>query len=182
MPIRFGDHWELWDNVQEAYGEAGEKLEGDLVQVGDDGEKYIEYLVQLDVPDVTTPEEVDVTAEEEEIKLQVPDDLLFDFDESVLKEEAKETLDEIIGELGTLPEGTAIHINGHTDNVGDPDYNLKLSEDRAAAVFEYLVASGEADHLAIEKFGFGDTSPIGPNDSESERSRNRRVEIVINPQ
>jgi len=135
----------------------------------------------LDAPDLNPPEEVGMTVEEE-IKMQVPDDLLFDFDESALKKEAKETLDAILEDLADLEEGTVIHINGHTDNVGESDYNMNLSEERAHAVWDYMQEHGKVDALDVHIKGYGDTKPIALNEEEEGRSKNRRVEIVINPQ
>src|SRR5699024_12378191 len=82
--------------------------------------------------------DVDLTMEEEEIKMQVPDDLLFDFDENKLKSEAKETLDEIIEDLSDLGSEVDIQINGHTDNQGDADYKITLSKERTEDVAEYF--------------------------------------------
>lgn len=71
-----------------------------------------------------------------------------------------------------------IHIAGHTDNVGDPRLNLALSEYRAKVVARYLTRRGIA-HERITTEGFGSKQPIGDNTTESERSKNRRVEITI---
>src|SRR5699024_2688702 len=104
--------------------EKGEQLEGDLVKEDDDGNYYVEKQVEIVAPELDPPEEVDITKQDEEMKLQVPDDVLFDFDESDLKDDAKETLDELISDLEGLDEDTELEINGHTDNEGDPDYNM----------------------------------------------------------
>ncbi|GAA1074041.1 hypothetical protein GCM10009576_099230 [Streptomyces rhizosphaericus] len=111
----------------------------------------------------------------------MPDDLLFDFDESSLKEDAKATLDDVIKDLQKLEDNTKIQINGHTDNVGEADYNLKLSKERADAVWAYLKENGEVSGLDVEIEGYGDTKPIASNKDEEGQERNRRVEIVINP-
>lgn len=182
LPIKFEPDSSSWDNVKEAYGEKGEKLEGELVKTTDEGHQYIEKIVKLDAPELTTPEEVDLTVADEEIKMQVPDDLLFNFDESKLKSEAKATLDEIIKELEELPSGAVIHINGHTDDVGEADYNMELSERRAQSVLDYLQKNGDIGHLNMSTHGFGETKPRQSNEEEEGRSKNRRVEIVINPQ
>ncbi|GAB4043816.1 PA14 domain-containing protein [Spirosoma litoris] len=71
-----------------------------------------------------------------------------------------------------------IHIAGHTDNVGDPRLNLALSEYRAKVVATYLTQRGIADDR-ITTEGFGSKRPLGDNTTESERSKNRRVEITI---
>src|SRR5699024_5391220 len=138
--------------------------------------------VPIDVPEINPPEEVDLTFKEEEVKMQVPDDLLFDFDDSTLKKEAMETLDDIIIELENLETDTPIHINGHTDNQGDPDYNLNLSEERAEAVWEYIQENGDIDTLNVHVEGFGETKPITSNDDSVGQERNRRLEDIINPQ
>lgn len=182
MPIAYEPDRNSWEDVVAVYGEEGEKLEGDLVHKGDDGMYYAEIKVMLDAPDLNPPDEVGMTVEDEEIKMQVPDDLLFDFDESNLKKEAKDTLDDILKDLANLEEGTVIHINGHTDNVGDPDYNMNLSEERANAVWDYMKKHGKIDALDVHIQGYGDTKPIASNEDEEGRSKNRRVEIVINPQ
>src|SRR5699024_11443679 len=66
------------------------------------GDQYIKLSIDFAGPEINAPKDVDLTMEEEEIKMQVPDDLLFDFDENKLKSEAKETLDEIIEDLSDL--------------------------------------------------------------------------------
>lgn len=77
--------------------------------------------------------------------------------------------------------GKRILVAGHTDNVGDPASNLRLSVARAAAVRDWLVdASGlSTTQFAIQ--GYGDTRPIADNDTQEGRARNRRVEITLVP-
>lgn len=69
-------------------------------------------------------------------------------------------------------------IDGHTDNVGSDELNMKLSDGRAAAVKAYLVSKGiSADRLESE--GFGETSPVADNNTATGRSKNRRVELKV---
>jgi len=74
--------------------------------------------------------------------------------------------------------GVAIRIEGHTDNVGDPKYNLELSERRAISVREGLVSRGVAPGRLTTR-GFGESKPIAPNKAPAGRARNRRVEFII---
>jgi hypothetical protein len=69
-----------------------------------------------------------------------------------------------------------VEISGHTDNTGQSEYNQKLSEYRANAVKEFLIKEGCNANMLIS-IGYGDTKPIYSNQTETERARNRRVEI-----
>lgn len=71
-----------------------------------------------------------------------------------------------------------VQINGHTDNVGKPADNLKLSTDRAKAVVDYLVSKGVTGTRLLYK-GFGETKPVADNKTEEGRARNRRTEFVV---
>ncbi|MFK7809482.1 MAG: OmpA family protein [Saprospiraceae bacterium] len=71
-----------------------------------------------------------------------------------------------------------IRVNGHTDNVGSEEDNLKLSNNRAKAVYDYLVANGiSSDRLSYK--GFGETEPIADNETPENRRLNRRTEFVV---
>jgi len=70
-----------------------------------------------------------------------------------------------------------LEIQGHTDNVGAPAANLKLSQDRAAAVKAYLVQGGVAA-ARLTTSGLGDTKPVADNRTDAGRAENRRVELV----
>ena len=77
--------------------------------------------------------------------------------------------------LQQFPQGR-IRIEGHTDNTGPDNVNLRVSRDRAAAVANYLMARGiPSDQLLAT--GYGSTQPIADNSSEAGRARNRRIEI-----
>ena len=69
-----------------------------------------------------------------------------------------------------------MQIEGNTDNVGDDNKNLKLSQDRAAAVKKYLVNKGIAEDR-LTAIGFGETRPIADNKTAAGRSKNRRVDL-----
>ncbi len=99
------------------------------------------------------------------------EDVLFDFDKALIK--STFMLDEAITLLKANPE-INVEIQGHTDNVGDPAYNVNLSQRRAEAVMEYMIASGVSSSRLRAK-GYGDTRPHVSNDSDRGRALNRRV-------
>ncbi|MBS6468030.1 MAG: OmpA family protein [Bacteroides sp.] len=100
----------------------------------------------------------------------------FEFDKSTIKKESYPYLDKI----ARLMKNTPIHIivKGHTDNVGNADYNMKLSKARAEAVYNYLLEAGvDKSHLTYEYYGM--TRPIATNDTPEGQLMNRRVEFEI---
>ena len=86
-------------------------------------------------------------------------------------------LEEVVRIMKEHPE-VRVEIQGHTDNIGSEDYNLKLSEKRAEAVKAYLVKRG-IDAGRLETRGYGESRPIDSNDTELGRARNRRIEFVV---
>jgi len=104
-------------------------------------------------------------------------DVLFDTGKYTLKPGAREKLAKVAGILLAYP-GLNIEVDGHTDNVGGDEFNQKLSEQRAGAVRDYLVAQGVAANSVTAK-GFGKTQPIDTNDTAAGRQINRRVELVV---
>lgn len=91
-------------------------------------------------------------------KITVAADALFDFDKAVLRPEGKAKLDELAAKAGEIKLEVILAV-GHTDRLGSAGYNQKLSEKRAAAVKEYLVAKGiEANRVYTE--GKGETQPV----------------------
>jgi OmpA-OmpF porin, OOP family len=101
--------------------------------------------------------------------------ILFDFDKSNIKPDSFVVLDEIVEYLETN-KGIMMEIQGHTDNKGTAEYNMKLSYRRADSVRKYIVGKGIApDRLKVNGFGF--SNPVIPNDSDENRTRNRRVEF-----
>jgi len=103
--------------------------------------------------------------------------ILFDSGKATLKAESAAALAPV-GELLKSDAGLKLEIQGHTDNVGQPPVNLKLSQDRAAAVKAYLVQSFGIPAARLTTAGFGDTRPVSDNSAEAGRAQNRRVELV----
>lgn len=96
---------------------------------------------------------------------------------SILTDPSKKLLDEVAELLNTHPE-LQINIEGHTSSEGDPRYNQRLSETRAEAVKNYLLAKGvSADRLA--SIGYGSSQLLNQERTATERSLNRRVELKL---
>ena len=113
----------------------------------------------------------------EGIQVTFASGLLFDFDSDVVRSEARTNLRNLAASLDKYP-GSDLLIAGHTDDVGSDAYNLGLSERRADAAVSYLAGQG-VSRSRMRARGLGETEPVAPNDSESGRSRNRRVEVAI---
>ena len=104
-------------------------------------------------------------------------DVLFDTARYSLKPGAREKLAKVAGIILGHP-GLRIAVEGHTDSVGGDDYNMKLSDNRANAVRDYLVAQG-LNGGSITAEGFGKTRPVADNSTSAGRQQNRRVELVV---
>lgn len=104
-------------------------------------------------------------------------DVLFDFNKYTLKQGAREKLAKVSGILLAYP-GLKIQVEGHTDSVGSDAYNMKLSQQRADAVREYLVTQGVPPGT-VTAVGLGKADPVASNDTAAGRQQNRRVEMVV---
>lgn len=115
--------------------------------------------------------------------ISLPGDLLFDFNQSAIRPEAASMLEQVAGILESMPFAH-VQVAGHTDDVGDPDYNLVLSVKRATSVQEYLrgVLPEEGQQYRWTTTGYGETVPVADNETEEGRQRNRRVDLIISPQ
>jgi outer membrane protein OmpA-like peptidoglycan-associated protein len=113
-----------------------------------------------------------------------PADVLFDFDRSDLRADARTALQAIVGDLTVRTPNAAITVEGHTDDVGDDAYNQRLSEQRADAVATWLISDGGINAHRITTTGHGETLPAAPNrhadgrDEPAGRAINRRVVIT----
>jgi outer membrane protein OmpA-like peptidoglycan-associated protein len=122
-------------------------------------------------------EGVEIQRVEEGIAISFDSGILFDFDSSTLRSEARTNLRKL-AEIMSEDSDTNLLVVGHTDWVGDENYNLRLSERRARSAADYLVAQGIERHR-IDVEGKGEYEPIDDNETEEGRQRNRRVEVAI---
>lgn len=100
----------------------------------------------------------------------------FDTGKATIRPDSAKTLDDAASALNTVP-AMKIEVGGHTDNVGTPEANQKLSQERAQAVMAALVTRRvKADRMTAK--GYGQTTPIADNRTEEGRAKNRRVELV----
>ncbi|MFY0600895.1 MAG: OmpA family protein [Cyclobacteriaceae bacterium] len=124
----------------------------------------------------TIVQNLTLTAIEAEATIVI-NNVFFDFNKAVLKTSSYPELNRI---YGFLEEGhiQKIEISGHTDNVGNDAYNIKLSKQRARAVFTYFRQKGIAAEK-MEVVGYGKAKPVATNETDEGRSQNRRVEFKI---
>lgn len=123
-------------------------------------------------------EGIDVTrTDEDELKVTVRNEILFDFDSAALRSSSRDELREM-AEVFNRYGQTTIAVQGHTDSKGSASYNERLSERRASSVANYLENLGVRGSR-LDSQGFGESSPKASNDSASGRQRNRRVELFI---
>lgn len=114
--------------------------------------------------------------------IRIPDSSLFDFDSYALRYEARRDLDRVVDIL-LRHQNLSMVVAGHTDSIGDANYNQRLSEYRAQSVANYLISQGTQSYR-ISSVGYGESMPVASNSTESGRRLNRRVELIVtlNPQ
>jgi OOP family OmpA-OmpF porin len=111
-------------------------------------------------------------------RIQINEKIQFDFDKATIKEVSHSLLNEVVDVIKKNPHIKKIAIEGHASAEGGADYNLSLSDRRAKAVMKYLVDHGIVQGMLTAQ-GFGATKPLGENDTEPGREKNRRVEFNI---
>jgi OmpA-OmpF porin, OOP family len=135
---------------------------------------YMLNILEMEsmVQEITANEMLDALNKDGYIALNI----LFETGKSAIQAESLPIVDQIF-ELLKSDETLKISIEGHTDNVGDAASNKKLSNDRAKAVNDALIAKG-IDKLRLSFIGWGQEKPVADNRTDEGKSKNRRVEIV----
>ena len=107
----------------------------------------------------------------------VLEQIYFSFKDKGISADHRRVLDEMASILSQNP-GSRLEIEGHTDNIGSAEYNLGLSQERATAVMNYLIAKGIArERLSVKAYGF--SRPVTTNATPEGRARNRRVQFRL---
>ena len=137
-----------------------------------------EDYTEIDVPDVKDEKlGFNIVVQFEMAMNYTLENVYFNTGMSTLREESSKELNKLVDfvkEKKTL----VIEIAGHTDNVGNPAANIKLSQDRANAVRDYLISHG-VEAGRVQAKGYGDKQPRAPNNSDLNRQRNRRTEVRV---
>jgi outer membrane protein OmpA-like peptidoglycan-associated protein len=129
-------------------------------------------------------QELQVKETDQEIRIELAADVLFDFDKADLRPAAQQTLHQAAGIIQEKAKGP-VRIEGHTDSKGNDAYNQKLSERRAAAVKAWFINKEGLGNKQFTTQGFGAKKPVAPNtkpdgsDDPDGRQKNRRVEIIL---
>jgi outer membrane protein OmpA-like peptidoglycan-associated protein len=113
-------------------------------------------------------------------RIEIKDTVYFNTAKATIQARSFKLLDQVAKVLKEHPELEKIWIEGHTDNEGKPDANLKLSQRRAEAVRNYLIKKG-VEPQRLEAKGFGQERPIADNKTAKGRATNRRVEFLTTP-
>ncbi len=158
--------------------------------IGDDGElveSASDYNVQFTAVDSAgnvsekggdkIPVDVLVVVTERGLKIRISN-IEFAFGSSVIRKRGTAILDRVYQILEKYSLYDVV-VEGHTDDIGTEEYNLKLSEKRAMAVREYLTSKG-TNPGRLSYIGMGETLPFYPNTNDENRRRNRRVEFLLN--
>lgn len=111
-------------------------------------------------------------------KIELLDRVYFENNKDVILAQSFTLLENVARVVNSHPELTKIVVEGHTDDVGVGEKNLRLSQKRAEAVVQFLVNHG-VDTTRLEAKGFGEQSPIADNNTPEGRAANRRVEFRI---
>jgi len=161
---------------------AGIEVDEDGCPLDSDGDGVYDYLDKC--PGTAAGVEVDkdgcpLQPMEKEIiaKGRVTLNVQFDFDKDLVKPEYHEEIGRLAAVLKKYPD-IMITIEGHTDSVGEPNYNEQLSQRRANAVKNYLVEKFGIDEKRLTTKGYGEIQPIESNATKEGRQKNRRVDAV----
>jgi chemotaxis protein MotB len=127
---------------------------------------------------------IQVEVREGRMLVKLPDNILFDPGKSELKPDGKEAVLQVATVLKDIKD-RKFQVAGHTDNVPIKSKKFKdnweLSADRALQVVRFMVDQGKMDSKVLSAAGYADQLPVAPNDTPENKQKNRRIEIVLQP-
>lgn len=143
--------------------------------------RYKNFTTDIDYTKMTVPADAEATYEIQ-VKIEPPvnvvlDNVYFDMGKSTLKASSSKALNDLAEGL-KLKNTMVVEIQGHTDNVGKEEDNVKLSQQRADEVKKYLVSKG-IDEKRISTKGYGPAMPVADNATEDGRAKNRRTGLRV---
>lgn len=143
--------------------------------------KYKTFTADVDYTKMIVPNDKEATYEVG-IKIEPPKDFIlenvyFDSGKSSLKSNSFKALNDLV-EILNIKNTMVIEIQGHTDDVGNADDNLKLSQSRAEEVKKYLISKG-INSARVSAKGYGQTMPIADNSTDAGKSKNRRTSLKV---
>jgi OOP family OmpA-OmpF porin len=121
---------------------------------------------------------VETLSEKKKIKGIKVGNIYFEYDKFELKPQEKDELNQLGKFLQANPQAF-VALQGFCDNRGTPEYNMKLSRDRAEAVADYLVKNFKLDSGRVTAMWYGEGNPVASNDTVEGRAKNRRVEVAV---
>jgi outer membrane protein OmpA-like peptidoglycan-associated protein len=124
-----------------------------------------------------TVKTTDLSSKKKLVGIKV-NDIRFDYDKFELKPQEKDELNQL-GKCVQANPKTFAAVQGCTDNRGAPEYNIRLSRDRAEKVTDYLVKTFRLDSSRVATMWYGEGNPIDSNDTPEGRAKNRRVEVAV---
>jgi len=174
---------------QETLRQRGEQiafLEGEMAsleaRLGEESEqRKIQEQVQQRferIASVFTPEEAQVLRRGDEVIVRMG--LNFDSGSSVIKPQYFSLLRKIQTAIDVFPS-SGVEVQGHTDSFGADEFNRQLSQERADAVRQYLLANMTLGSTSVEAMGYGETVPLANNETPEGRTKNRRIDLLIRP-
>ncbi|HVD98261.1 MAG TPA: OmpA family protein [Cytophagaceae bacterium] len=164
-------------------------IDGKFKLLAPEGKKYNikvkkfgkDFFFTVELPVVDGPSEFTQHLRIKLVKFYVRgytlDHMYFDTNKWDIKPEAIPTLTKLYDSFVKNPK-LVVEIGGHTDNVGEADANLRLSQHRADAIRDYLIKKGVSADRILSK-GYGEHTPIASNDTDAGRAKNRRTEVKV---
>lgn len=132
-------------------------------------------VVELEIEEPKQVSEVESPYEE---KIIITQKIHFEFNKAAVRKISFPILDDIAEVLKLNPDIQKIRVEGHTDDIGNDEYNLNLSGARAGAVRDYLIQRG-IEESRVTAVGYGETRPIDSNENDLGRAKNRRTEFTV---